>query len=152
MHLLVLLVYDSALPRIFHAMSYSVFFSFRDHICLLSSVAFRNLGLIKDCLWLANLSLNSVSVSPTYDSVFFSLVRSLSFSRVVTVAWYTISCSLQLPFRGQLALLRQLQTFFASVSVLVYIYIYIVNCYQLQLAMAESARLKEHNYAIFIRK
>ena len=116
MHLLVRLVYDSALPRIFHAMSYSVFFSFRDHICLLSSVAFRNLGLIKDCLWLANLSLNSVSVSPTYDSVFFFLVRSLSFSRVVTVAWYTISCSLQLPFRGQLALLRQLQTFFASVS------------------------------------
>ena len=97
-------------------MSYSVFFSFRDHICLLSSVAFRSLGLIKDCLWLANLSLNSVSVSPTYDSVFFFLVRSLSFSRVVTVAWYTILCSLQLPFRGQLALLRQLQTFFASVS------------------------------------
>ena len=32
------------------------------------------------------------------------------------------------------------------------VYIYIVNCYQLQLAMAESARLKEHNYAIFIRK
>ena len=39
-----------------------------------------------------------------------------------------------------------------SLYTYIYIYIYIVNCYQLQLAMAESARLKEHNYAIFIRK
>ena len=58
LHLFVRLVYDSALPRIFHTMSYSVFFSLRDHICLLSSVAFRSLGLVKDCLWLAYLSLN----------------------------------------------------------------------------------------------
>ena len=64
---------------------------------------------------MANLCLNSFSVSPTYDSVFF-LVRLLSFSRVVTVAWYTMLCSLQLPFKGQLALFRQLQSFFASVS------------------------------------
>lgn len=96
-------------------MLYSVFFSFRDQIYLLSSVAFRSLGLVKDCLWLANLILNSVSVSPTYDSVFFFLVRLLSFSRVVTVAWYTMLCSLHSPFRGQLALFRQLQFFFASV-------------------------------------
>ena len=79
-------MFGSALPRIVHAMLYSVFFSLRDHMCLLSSVAFRSLGLVKDCLWFAYLSLNSVSVSPTYDSVLFLLVRLLSFSRVVTVA------------------------------------------------------------------
>ena len=45
------------------------------------------------------------------------------------------------------------QTASSEQYIYIYIYIiYIVNCYQLQLAMAESARLKEHNYAIFIRK
>ena len=48
--------------------------------------------------------------------MFFFLVRLLSFSQVVTVAWYTMLCSLQLPVKGQLALFLQLQSFFASVS------------------------------------
>ena len=45
---------------------------------------------MKDCLQLARLSLNSVSVSPMNDSVLFLLVRLVSFSQVIMVAWYTM--------------------------------------------------------------
>ena len=108
------LEYDAALPRIVHAIWNSVFFNLRDQMCLLSSVAFLSLGLMKDCLWY--LSLNSVSVNPTYNSVLFLLVLLVSFSRVVTVAWYTMHFPLHSQYGGQLDFLQQLQSFFVSVS------------------------------------
>ena len=40
----------------------------------------------------------------------------------------------------------------SEIFYILYILYILMNCYQLQLAIAESARLKEHNYAIFIRK
>ena len=56
-------------------------------MCLLSSVEFLKVLVLNDLLWLANLDLNSVSVSPTYVSALSlsGLLSTCSFA--VTVAW-----------------------------------------------------------------
>ena len=44
----------------------SNFLVFKTHMCLLSSVAFRLVRLVKETLWLLYLVLKVVSVRPTY--------------------------------------------------------------------------------------
>ena len=87
LHFFVLLEYECALPRIFHVILYSMFFSFSDQMYLLNSVVFLSLWFENDCLWLVYRSLNSVSVNPTYVSLWQLLVLLGPVLGVVTEAW-----------------------------------------------------------------
>ena len=86
-------------------MSTLMFWSFRFHTCLLSSVAFLYRSFRNEHVWFLYLSLNVVSQSPMYVSLVVG---------VVTSAWYTMFWALQLPSMGHVFGLRQLQFLFSS--------------------------------------
>ena len=86
-------------------MSNLMFWSFRFHTCLLSSVAFLYRSFRNEHIWFLYLNLNVVSQSPMYVSLVVG---------VVTSAWYTMFWALQLPSMGHVFGLRQLQFLFSS--------------------------------------
>ena len=63
-----------------HEIKWSMLFSLRDQICLLSSVEFLSFVCGNDAVWFLYLVLKSVSVSPMYVSVVLLPLR-------VMVAW-----------------------------------------------------------------
>ena len=94
LHRLLRFEYALAFARIFQDTVNSSFVVFSS----LSSVSSRFFSCLNDIWWLRHLVLNSVAVRPTYAS--FS-------SRVVTVAWYTISLCRHSPCNGQSFLVVQ---------------------------------------------
>ena len=78
LHLFVTFEYGLARAIIFQVTVNSVLASFRDQMCLLSSVAFRMLSFLNEAVWFRNLVLNWFAVSPMYVSFPMGLT---------TVAW-----------------------------------------------------------------
>ena len=105
LHFLVTFEEERACYTLRHLMSNLMFWSFRFHTCLLSSVAFLYRSFRNEHIWFLCLNLNVVLQSPMY----VSLVAG-----VVTSAWYTMFWALQLPSMGHVFGLRQLQFLFSS--------------------------------------
>ena len=88
-----------------HLISYTVFFFFRFHIYLESSVSFSYFWLRKDLVWFRYLSLKGPPVLPMYVLVTFWCDID---------ALYITAGVRQFPRRGQSALALQLQFFFVD--------------------------------------
>lgn len=118
LHDLVDVVYGSAFANTFQFMVCGMFLSFNVQIYWLSAVLFFLFLSLKELLWLLYLVLKRFSVMPTYCSV-------LLLSCLLTVAWYTIPFTRQLPFNGHVFLFLQLQLLILLLLLLVFFFLII---------------------------
>ena len=111
LHLLLALLQGDLDEIMHHEIKWSMFFSFRVQICLLSSVEFLCFVCWNDVVWFLYLVLKSFSASLMYVPVVLLSLR-------VMVAWQISDDWRQFPLSGHVNFCRQLQFLVSFVLVL----------------------------------